>query len=206
MIFYAAPMYTRCLPSVLSHRAQCPGTMPLLWHCLSPNSAGSPITPGYIWVFHPGRFHRYAECRSPQCFSRLPGMAVLLPASASGSRVWLIPVGCPGILPAVPFPGNFGGHHHQLGCPAAASGVFPDMNKTRILTIPYLNHAYDQLDEQSTPVLRGAGKIQLDPAGIPAGEICFLTVMKGRKAETANRKPVSQNCSHQKVQPFRAQQ
>ena len=73
------------------------------------------------------------------------------------------------------------------------------------LTIPYLNHAYDQLDEQSTPLLRGARKTQLDPAGIPAGEICFLTVMSGRKAETANRKRVSQNCSHQKVQPFRVQ-
>jgi len=75
----------------------------------------------------------------------------------------------------------------------------------RILTIPYLNHAYDQLDEQSAPAHRGAGKTRLDPAGIPAGEICLLTVMSAGKAETANRKPVSQNCSHQKVQPFRAQ-
>ena len=49
------------------------------------------------------------------------------------------------------------------------------------------------------------GKAQLDPAGIPDGEICFLTVMKGREAETANSKPVSQNCSHQKVQLFRVQ-
>ena len=49
------------------------------------------------------------------------------------------------------------------------------------------------------------GKAQLDPAGIPAGDICFRTVMSGGKAETANSKPVSQNCSHQKVQPFRAQ-
>ncbi len=36
------------------------------------------------------------------------------------------------------------------------------------------------------------GKAQLDPAGIPAGEICFRTVMSGRKAETANSKLVSQ--------------
>jgi hypothetical protein len=74
------------------------------------------------------------------------------------------------------------------------------------LKIPYLNHAYDQLDEESTPVHRGAGKTQLKPAGIPAGEICLLTVMSAGKAETANRKPVSQIRSHQKVQPFRAQQ
>ena len=129
MIFYAAPMYTKCLPSVLSHRAQCPGTMPLLRHRLSPHSAGSPITPGYIWLFRPGRFHRYAECRSPQCFSRFPGMAVLLPAPASGGGLRLVPAGCPGILPAIPFPGNFGGHHHQLGCTAAASGIFPDIKQ-----------------------------------------------------------------------------
>ena len=36
------------------------------------------------------------------------------------------------------------------------------------------------------------GKAQFDPAGIPAGETCFHTVMSGRKAETANSKPVSQ--------------
>ena len=36
------------------------------------------------------------------------------------------------------------------------------------------------------------GKAQPEPAGIPAGEICLLTVMSGGKAETANSKPVSQ--------------
>ena len=36
------------------------------------------------------------------------------------------------------------------------------------------------------------GKAQPEPAGIPAGEICLLTVMSGGKAETANSKPASQ--------------
>jgi len=36
------------------------------------------------------------------------------------------------------------------------------------------------------------GNAQPEPAGIPAGEICFLTVMSGGEAETANSKLVSQ--------------
>lgn len=203
--FHAATMYSKRLPTGLSHRTQRTGLLPLLRHRLSPDPAGFPVSPGYIRIFSPGGLYRYAECGNSQCISQLPGLASILPPTAIGCRLRLVPAGCPGILPTVSIPGDLGGYHHQLGCPAAASGIFPDVVKISSLTIPYLNHAYDQLDEQSTPVLRGAGKTQLDPAGIPVGEICLLTVMSTGKAETANRKPVSQNCSHQKVRPFRLQ-
>ncbi|MBR3949534.1 MAG: hypothetical protein IKJ84_02550 [Oscillospiraceae bacterium] len=36
------------------------------------------------------------------------------------------------------------------------------------------------------------GNAQFEPAGIPAGKTCFLTVMSGGKAETANSKLMSQ--------------
>ena len=49
------------------------------------------------------------------------------------------------------------------------------------------------------------GNAQLEPAGIPAGRICLLTVMSAGEAETANSKPMPQSRSQQKVQSFRAQ-
>ena len=64
----------------------------------------------------------------------------------------------------------------------------PKKDKNRTLKIPYLNHAYDQLDEQSVPALRGMGYFQYDPARIPAGENCCRPVMTGGKTETVNKR------------------
>lgn len=72
---------------------------------------------------------------------------------------------------------------------AGSTPVIPTKEtQNRTLKIPYLNHAYDQLDEQSVPALRGMGHFQYDPARIPAGENCCRPVMTGGKTETVNKR------------------
>lgn len=76
----------------------------------------------------------------------------------------------------------------------------------RTLTIPYLNHVYDQLDEQSKPMLRGMGKCADRRGGDTRPGGLSPDSDAGGEDGTVNRKPMSQTCSYQKVQPFRTQQ
>ena len=55
-------------------------------------------------------------------------------------------------------------------------------------TIPYQDHACGQLDEQSTPVLRGSLYVQSVCSGIPEQIACPYTVRGTEKTETVNGK------------------
>ena len=71
------------------------------------------------------------------------------------------------------------------------------------MTIQYLTHAYDQLDEQSTPVLRGVWEFERVAARIPAADHLRGGSDVFPEGGNRQRKHISQSCSQQKARNFR---